>query len=175
MAALDAETHGLGAARHGRLFYPAATARIRERHPAGRRGPGRGRPLGWLDRTAAAFRGFSWLKTTAALVGVILATFLVGSWAFRGPGVAWQHYSDPPQARKTRKAVIIDFYATWCTPCRELDEVTFHQPDVVKLADRNFVMLKVDLTQKRQSAAHPPAQRVRCQGGADPDLSGSMG
>ena len=27
--------------------------------------------LGWLDRTTAAFRGFQWLKTAAALVGVI--------------------------------------------------------------------------------------------------------
>jgi thiol:disulfide interchange protein DsbD len=29
-----------------------------------------------------------------------------------------------------------------------LDDITFHHPDVVKLADRDFVMIKVDLTQK---------------------------
>ena len=81
---------------------------------------------------------------------MILATFLVGSWAFRGPGVTWQPYSDQvlAQAREAHKPVIIDFYATWCTPCRELDEITFHHPDLVKLADRDFVMVKVDLTQK---------------------------
>jgi len=117
--------------------------------------------LGWLDRSTAAFRGFAWLKTAAALVGVIIATILVGSWALRGPGVAWQPYSDQVLARAgaDHKPVIIDFYATWCTPCRELDDLTFHHPEVVKLAERDFVMLKVDLTQK----GNPVHQRLLSQ------------
>jgi thioredoxin:protein disulfide reductase len=106
--------------------------------------------LGWLDRPTASFRSFQWLKTIAALTGVVIATYLVGSWALRGPGVSWQPYSERllAQAVQENKPVIIDFYANWCTPCRELDEITFHNPEVVKRAAQDFVTLKVDLTQK---------------------------
>jgi thiol:disulfide interchange protein DsbD len=106
--------------------------------------------LFWLDRTPAAFRGFRWLKTLAALGGVVLATFMVGSWALRGPGVNWQSYSEQllQEARQAHKPVIIDFTAAWCTPCRALEDITFHNSDVVAKANRDFVMIKVDLTQK---------------------------
>ena len=45
------------------------------------------------------------------------------------------------------RAAIIDFYADWCAPCRELEQITFHDPKVVKAAE-SFSMLKVDLTRK---------------------------
>ncbi|MFH1241555.1 MAG: cytochrome c biogenesis protein CcdA [Pseudomonadota bacterium] len=106
--------------------------------------------LGWLDRTRASFRLFEWLKTGAGVAGLLLATLLIGGWVIRGPGVAWQPYSDTliTEAQRLRKPVIIDFYADWCAPCRELDEITFHDTEVVKLAKQGFVMIKVDLTRK---------------------------
>ena len=81
------------------------------------------------------------------VAGLLLAVLLVGSWAVRGAGVDWQPYSDRllEQAREQDKPVIIDFSATWCAPCRELEAVTFHHPDVVERA-RNMVMIKVDVT-----------------------------
>jgi thiol:disulfide interchange protein DsbD len=40
---------------------------------------------------------------------------------------------------------MVDFSATWCTPCEEL-EVTFGDDDVYKAITDNFVPLKFDVT-----------------------------
>jgi thiol:disulfide interchange protein DsbD len=106
--------------------------------------------LGWVDRTVAHFRAFPWLRTGAALAGVFAATLMLGSFVLRGPGVAWQPYSQKllEEAKKKGKPVILDFSATWCTPCRELEDITFHHPEVVKKGARDFIMIKVDLTRK---------------------------
>jgi thiol:disulfide interchange protein DsbD len=105
--------------------------------------------LGWLDKNKASFRLFSWLKAGVGVACLVLATVLVTSWAMKGPGVSWKPYSEDTlrEAQNQNKPVIIDFYATWCTPCRELEEVTFHDPEVVKQAEKDFIMLKVDVTQ----------------------------
>jgi thiol:disulfide interchange protein DsbD len=106
--------------------------------------------LGWIDRIRADFRAFEWLKSCVAVVGSVMATYLIVSLIMQGPGVSWHTYSDQllSEAVKKQKPVIIDFTAAWCAPCRELDEVTFHDPEIVKQAKRDFIMIKVDLTRK---------------------------
>jgi thiol:disulfide interchange protein DsbD len=110
--------------------------------------------LGWIDRSKTAFRGFRWIKGMAGTTGLVLAVILIGTLLMRGPGVTWQAYSDEllSEAQRLKRPVIIDFYADWCAPCRELDEVTFHDREVVDQAKRDFIMIKVDLTRKGNPA-----------------------
>ena len=104
--------------------------------------------LGWIDKSQANFRAFPMLKGGVGIAGLVLATFLVATMAMRGPGVTWKTYTEQTlkEAQNNKKPVIIDFYATWCTPCRELEEITFHHSDVVRLSENKFTMIKVDVT-----------------------------
>jgi thiol:disulfide interchange protein DsbD len=62
----------------------------------------------------------------------------------KGVEVVWDKY-DAAKVAASRKPVIIDFYATWCIPCKELDDKTFGDKRVAAELDR-FTRVKADLT-----------------------------
>jgi len=62
-------------------------------------------------------------------------------------GVKWDKYSTNAlaSAKSAGRPVVIDFYADWCLPCKELDHKTFTDAKVIGELDR-FERVKADLT-----------------------------
>ena len=52
--------------------------------------------------------------------------------------------------KNSDKPVLLDFYADWCTSCKEYDEITFKDPAVIKALD-GFIRLRVDVTKNSAS------------------------
>ncbi|TAM44617.1 MAG: DUF255 domain-containing protein, partial [Acidobacteria bacterium] len=108
--------------------------------------PGHEHP--WIDR-------FMRLASAAVLVaGVLVAPTQAPTGAAE---LAWRAYDEDAvkSAMAGGQGVVLDFYATWCVPCKELDEKTFSSPEVAARLAR-FARFKVDLTRN-----DPETDRLR--------------
>lgn len=48
------------------------------------------------------------------------------------------------EAKKNNKLIFIDFYTTWCGPCKTMDKEVFTDREVSGYMNKNFLTLKVD-------------------------------
>ncbi len=49
------------------------------------------------------------------------------------------------ESKKLKKPIILDFWATWCIPCRKMENETFADPDFASYINKNFLVYKVNI------------------------------
>ncbi len=46
----------------------------------------------------------------------------------------------------SKKPILIDFFADWCAACKEIDSITFADPEVKQELNKYWVLVRIDLT-----------------------------
>ncbi len=101
--------------------------------------------LFFFDKTGNEVKGFKIFKFAFSILLISIASYFLYPGEENSPD--WQKYSDRvyDEALENRSKIIIDFYADWCIPCKELDALTFSDERVIAQS-KEFVNIKVDMT-----------------------------
>lgn len=116
---------------------------------------------GLLSRLPKSGTWMVWVKRVFGVALLAVAAWITNPlWMRHAPaadGIRWSPYSPSAlrQAAAENRHVIIDFYADWCIPCKEMDKRTFSDPRVIQKSEQ-FRMLKADLTR----TGSPEVQRL---------------
>jgi thioredoxin:protein disulfide reductase len=102
------------------------------------------------------------VRVGAAVLMLAAAAFLAPRSRAAAAAPAWKPYEALAVAASGRPAVI-DFSATWCIPCLELDEKTFSDPRVQASLSRR-ALWKADMTRTAAAEVVAVAERHRILG-----------
>jgi thiol:disulfide interchange protein DsbD len=103
----------------------------------------------FIDKTANDVKGFRGFKTIFSLIVLAVSVYILIPTEKLEP--EWQKFNTKSYeaSLKNNERMIIDFYADWCIPCKELDALTFSDERVIREMER-FTNYKIDMTKTTQ-------------------------
>lgn len=104
----------------------------------------------FIDKTANDAKGFRTFKTVFSVV--ILAISIYAFIPSENLEPEWKSFSigNYEASLKNNERMVVDFYADWCIPCKELDALTFSDKRVLNEFER-FTVYKVDMTKNNDT------------------------
>jgi len=99
----------------------------------------------FIDKLANDVKGYRIFKSLFSVLMIVIASWML--WPVEKSAPNWEKFTSENYgaALQNNDKMIIDFYADWCIPCKELDALTFSDAKVIS-ALSDFKSLKVDMT-----------------------------
>ncbi|MFA5806076.1 MAG: protein-disulfide reductase DsbD [Melioribacteraceae bacterium] len=99
----------------------------------------------FIDKMANNVKAFRIFKIVFSLIVIGVSIYALIPSKHLEP--EWQKFSEDKyeQSLKNNERMVVDFYADWCIPCKELDALTFSDPRVLERLEK-FTSYKVDMT-----------------------------
>ncbi len=98
-----------------------------------------------FEKYGNKIKGFRIFKIAFSIIILVVAAYtLIPS---PKAEINWKPYTANTSiaSLSSSKGMIIDFYADWCIPCKELDASTFRDPKVIETAE-DFLTFKANMT-----------------------------
>jgi len=99
----------------------------------------------FFDKLANDIKGFRIFKIIFSSLVIVVSVWML--WTVEKNSPAWEIFSieSYETSIQQNEKMIIDFYADWCIPCKELDALTFSDEKVIEKS-AEFKTFKVDMT-----------------------------
>lgn len=92
-------------------------------------------------------RGLKLVRKAAGVLALVVGGFGLVGYVLTPKGGGWIHGEKAglAAAKAAGKPALLDFYADWCLPCKEMEIKTFDHPEVAEEL-RRFQLVKIDTT-----------------------------